>query len=250
MIYIEQDFYLNFINAIKSNDDIALKSMLSDEISRLISERSELIDLLKKINIKTSEKPTNEEFSDVITKNISTDHKLRVGLAYLIAKNNNIVLSKKEKREEEENINDKKEKTDTVTSISTGISTFIKSNKNNLDSFKQEIIEKSNNKSPNFSDFSFKKRDEIIKQESPKEQKKGKTWLWVLLGLAVVGGGIYLAHKKGWISFGKGNNPDLGGVNTLDGGGAVTNVGSPSMDVPTPSVSVQSVPNVTSVPNV
>jgi len=254
MIYIEQDFYSNFTNAVKSNDDNAIRSMLSDEISRLISQRKDLTDLLKKININYSETPTNEELSNIIISNISNDHKLRVGLAYLIAKNNDIVLPKKDEREkEDENIEDsKKVKTDTVTSISTSISTFIKSNKNNLDSFKEEIIEKSNNKAPNLSEFSIKKRDEIMKEEAPKEEKKSKTWLWVLLGLAVVGGGIYLAHKKGWISFGKGNgnNPDLGGGNTLDGGGAVANVGNSSMEIPTPSVPVQSVPVTTSIPSV
>jgi hypothetical protein len=254
MIYIEQDFYSNFTNAVKSNDDNAIRSMLSDEISRLISQRKDLTDLLKKININYSESPTNEELSNIIINNISNDHKLRVGLAYLIAKNNDIVLPKKDEREkEDENIEDgKKVKTDTVTSISTSISTFIKSNKNELDSFKQEIIEKSNNKAPNLSEFSIKKRDEIMKEEAPKEEKKSKTWLWVLLGLAVVGGGIYLAHKKGWISFGKGNgnNPDLGGGNTLDGGSAVASLGNPSMEVPTPSVPVQSVPVATSVPSV
>ena len=178
MIYIEQDFYSNFTDAVKSNDDVAIGSMLSDEISRLISERKDLTDLLKKININYSEKPTNEELSDTIISNISNDHKLRVGLAYLIAKNNDIVLLKKNEREKEEDENiesSKKSKTDVVTSISTSISTFIKSNKNNLDSFKQDIIEKSNNKAPNLSEFSIKKRDEEIKAETkPKEDKKSK----------------------------------------------------------------------------
>ena len=253
MIYIEQDFYSNFTNAVKSNDDVAIGSMLSDEISRLISERKDLTDLLKKININYSDKPTNEELSDIIISNISNDHKLRVGLAYLIAKNNDIVLLKKTEREneeEDENIeSSKKSKTDTVTSISTSISTFIKSNKNNLDSFKQDIIEKSNNKAPNLSEFSIQKRDEVNTQEKPKEEKKSKTWLWVLLGLAVVGGGIYLAHKKGWIQFGKGNanSPDLGnGADVLsEGGNIVANAGASSIDVPTPSISVtQNVPNI------
>lgn len=252
MIYIEQDFYSNFTNAVKGNDDNAIRSMLSDEISRLISQRKDLTDLFKKINISFSENPTNEELSNTIINNISNDHKLRVGLAYLIAKNNDIVLSKKNEREkEDENIEDtKKVKTDTVTSISTSISTFIKSNKNNLDSFKQEIIEKSNNKAPNFSEFSVKKRDEIKKEEAPKESKKSKTWLWVILGLAVVGGGIYLAHKKGWISFGKGNgsNPDLGGGTTPDGG-SITDISSPTpIEVPASSGTIPA--NTSPVTNV
>ena len=73
-----------------------------------------------------------------------------------------------------------------------------------------------------------------------------------MLGLAVVGGGIYLAHKKGWISFGKGNgnNPDLGGGSTLDGGEAVAGLGNPSMEVPTPSVPAPSVPVTPSISNV
>lgn len=229
MIYIEQDFYLNFINAVKSNDDNSIQSMLSDEVSRLISQRKDLIDLFGKININYTEKPTNEELTELIITNMPTDHKLRVGLAYLIAKNNNIILPKKDDSKDESK--DGKNKVDTVTSISTAISSFIKTNKNNFDSFKEEIIEKSNNKSPNFSEFSMNKREEIKKQEAPKEVKKNKTWMWVLLGLVVIGGGIYLAHKKGFIKFGKGdlNAPDLSNANVS---GDISNLNTPSLENP------------------
>lgn len=227
MIYIEQDFYSNFTNAIKSNDDDAIRSMLTDEISRLISQRKDLTDLLKKISINISENPTNEELSNIIVNNITDDHKLRVGLAYLIAKNNDVLPKNSDKKEDEENKDGKKQKSDTVISISTSISTFIKAN-NNLDSFKQDIIEKSNNKSPNYSETTLKKKveEEIKKQEAPKEEKKSNTLLWVLLGLAVVGGGIYLAYKKGWIRFGTGNSdvPNLAGSLTENTTSLVNNV--------------------------
>ena len=222
MIYIEQDFYLNFTNAVKSNDDNALRNMLSDEISRLISERTQLTDLLKKLSIVITDKPTNEELSNVITSNITNDNKLRVGLAYLIAKNNDIVLKKKTEKEEKEEKeeNSKKANTDTVALISTSISAFIKSIGNKINDFKDEIILKSNNKAPNLSEFSLSKQEQILKEKQPAkkeeeiEPKKSKKWLWILLGIAVVGGGIYLAHKKGWIKFGKGDsNSDLGAGN-------------------------------------
>lgn len=222
MIYIEQDFYSNFNNAVKSNDDNALRNMLSDEISRLISERTQLTDLLKKLSIVITDKPTNEELSNVITNNISNDNKLRVGLAYLIAKNNDIVLAKNNEKEEKEGEkeNSKKANTDTVALISTSISAFIKSIGKDMEDFKNEIILKSNNKAPNLSEFSLSKQEQLLKEKQPTkkeeetEPKKSKKWLWILLGLAVVGGGIYLAHKKGWVKFGKGDsNSDLGGGN-------------------------------------
>jgi hypothetical protein len=225
MIYIEQDFYLNFTNAVKSNDDNALRNMLSDEISRLISERTQLTDLLKKLSIVITDKPTNEELSNVITSNITNDNKLRVGLAYLIAKNNDIVLNKKTEKQEKESKeekeeNSKKANTDTVALISTSISTLIKSIGKNIEDFKNEIILKSNNKAPNLSEFSLSKQEQLLKEKQPvkeeeeKTPKKNKKWLWILLGIAVVGGGIYLAHKKGWIKFGKGDgNSDLGAGN-------------------------------------
>jgi hypothetical protein len=50
--------------------------------------------------------------------------------------------------------------------------------------------------------------------------------LWVLLGLAVVGGGIYLAYKKGWIKFGTGNSdvPNLTDALTENTANLVSNV--------------------------
>jgi hypothetical protein len=242
MIYIEQDFYLNFTNAVKSNDDNALRNMLSDEISRIISERTQLTDLLKKLSIVITDKPTNEELSNVIANNITNDNKLRVGLAYLIAKNNDIVLQKKnEKEEEKEKENSKKANTDTVALISTSISTLIKSIGKNIEDFKNEIILKSNNKAPNLSEFSLSKQEQLLKEKQPvkeeeKTPKKSNKWLWIILGLAVVGGGIYLAHKKGLIRFGKadGNsNLSAGDLNLTD-----TNLGDISLEnIPSSNIS-------------
>lgn len=204
MIYIEQDFYSNFTSAVKSNDDSSVQNMLSDEISRLISSRKDLLDLLKKININYSEQPTNEELSNIIVSNIISDNKLRVGIAYLISKNNGLLFKEKQERENKDNKTDKK--TDTVVLISTNIGTFVQSNKDNLNSFKEDLILKSNNKSPNYSKLSLDKKEELSKLDKPKSTKKNKTWLWVTLGLIVIGGGVYLAYKKGWIKFGNSNN--------------------------------------------
>lgn len=214
MIYIEQDFYSNFTNAIKSNDDSSIQSMLSDEISRLISSRGDLLDLLKKININYSEQPTNEQLSEIITSNILNDNKLRVGIAYLISKNNGLLIKDKQERENKDNKTDKK--TDTVVFISTTIGTFVQANKDKLNEFKEELIVKSNNKSPNYSKLSLNKKEELNKLENPKSTKKSKTWLWITLGLIVIGGVSYLAYKKGWIKFGNQNvDPNLG-ANNMD----------------------------------
>ena len=69
--------------------------------------------------------------------------------------------------------------------------------------------------------------------------------MWVLLGLVVIGGGIYLAHKKGFIKFGKGdlNAPDLSNANVS---GDISNLNTPSLEnpiqvnnIPQPNINTQ-----------
>jgi hypothetical protein len=92
MIYVENDFYSNFNGAVKADDDTVVQSMMVDQISNLIAKRrGEVIQLFQKIGIKLSQNPSNEEISDRLVRSLKSSKKLQVGLAYLIAKDNNIL---------------------------------------------------------------------------------------------------------------------------------------------------------------
>ena len=89
MIYLENDFYSNFSSMVESNDDVSLNGMFVDQISNLIAfKKPDLISLFGKIGIKVSNNPTNKELSNTIAKNLKTNKKLQIGIAYLIAENN------------------------------------------------------------------------------------------------------------------------------------------------------------------
>jgi hypothetical protein len=205
MIYVKSDFYSNFSNAVKANDDPTIKGMLVDEFSTLItSSRPELIDVFNKVNIKVSEKPTNEEIVSAIANNLRTNKKLQAGLAYLVAKDNDILASAEKTSRTEGEGDQKEEKTkqidwnrsaDTVTSIASTIGIFADTlSGERLTQFEKELKEKANTKSPNYSSQAYTKKT----KSEPK--KKNKRNLLIFIGLVVVGGSIYYAYKKGMFS--------------------------------------------------
>jgi hypothetical protein len=129
MIYVENDFYSNFQGAIKSNDDQSLKVMVIDQISTLIAKhRGELLELFQKAGVRTSVNPSNEEIVNLIIENIKVNVKLRAGLSFLIAKNNDLLATAvkntrkgdKKEKEKQEKIN-YEESADTVTYIANSI---------------------------------------------------------------------------------------------------------------------------------
>ena len=62
MIYLENDFYSNFNSMVKANDEMAIKEMFIDQISSVVAfNKAGLLDLFKKVGIKTSANPTNKE---------------------------------------------------------------------------------------------------------------------------------------------------------------------------------------------
>lgn len=92
MIYVENDFFSNFNGAVKADDDVALQGMLVDQFSNLIARRrGEVIQLFQKLGIKLSENPSNEEIVDRLVRTLPVSKKLQVGLAYLIAKDNDLL---------------------------------------------------------------------------------------------------------------------------------------------------------------
>ena len=225
MIYLENDFYSNFNSMVESNDDLSLKSMFIDQISNLIAfKKDELISLFGKIGIKVSKKPTNKELSNIIATNIKGNKKLQIGLAYLIAEDNNILQQEmKKSRPNDDGLDsfdgtdatDVKTKpakpkksidwgksADAVTSIAGSISVLADTlTQTKTGQFADDLNGQSNVKSP----------EEIAKEEESKkleEAKKKRRRRNIIIGVVVIALGVtaFIGYKKGW--FGKGqSNP-------------------------------------------
>ena len=226
MIYLENDFYSNFNSMVESNDDLALKSMFIDQISNLIAYRkNDLINLFGKIGIKVSKKPTNKELSNIIATNLKGNKKLQIGLAYLIAEDNNILQQEMKKSRPSEdgldnfdgtNPTDKKtDKTpkpkkpidwnksaDAVTSIAGSISVLADTiTQSKTGKLATDLNGQANVKSPE----ELAKEEEDKKLQEAKAKRKRRT---IIIGVVVLALGItaFIGYKKGW--FGKGqSNP-------------------------------------------
>jgi hypothetical protein len=217
MIYLENDFYSNFNSMVDSNDDLALRSMFIDQISNLIAYRkNELIDLFNKIGIKVSKNPTNKELSKIIATNIKGNKKLQIGLAYLIAENNNILQQEMKKSRPNDdgldsfdgaNPNDKRIKpakprksidwnktADAVTSIAGSISVLADTiTQNKTGQFADDLNVQATVKSP----------EELAKEEEDRklaEAKKKRRNRNIIIAVVVVAAGItaFIGYKKGW----------------------------------------------------
>lgn len=227
MIYLENDFYSNFNSMVESNDEVSTKSMFIDQISNLIAyKKDDLVSLFNKIGIKVSSNPTNKELSNTIANNIKSNKKLQIGLAYLIAENNNILQQEvKKSRPSDDGLDSfegedgKKTKTpkvkkpidwnkgaDAVTSIAGSISVLADTITNTkTGQFADDLNNQSNVKSP----------EEIAKEEEDKkiaDAKKKKRRKNIVIGVVVVAVIVtaIVGYKKGWFGkLGKGEvNPN------------------------------------------
>ena len=225
MIYLENDFYSNFNSMAESNDDVSMKGMFIDQISNIIAyKKDDLVSLFDKIGITVSKKPTNKELSDTIANNLKSNKKLQIGLAYLIAENNNILqqeMKKSRPNDDEDSFDGTKKRreakppreakaprdrkpidwdksADAVTSIAGSISvladtlTQVKSGQ-----FANDLNTQAEVKSPE----ELKKEAEAKKIADAKKKKRNRN---IMIGVGVVALGItaYIGYKKGW--FGKG----------------------------------------------
>lgn len=202
MIYVENDFYSNFQGAVKSNDDQSLMVMVVDQLSTLVAKnRGEVLELFQKAGVRTSNNPSNEEIIRLIIENIKVNVKLRAGLSFLIAKNNDLLATavkntrnkgdKENSDTQQEKINYEKS-ADTVTYIANSINVLINDlSPQKLNSLKSKLIQQTNNKAPNFSSQAYSK----VEGETNPPKKKSNMWKWVLL--IAVAGGVYYAYKKG-----------------------------------------------------
>lgn len=224
MIYLENDFYSNFNSMVESNDEISLKSMFIDQISNLIAYRkSDLVSLFNKVGIKVSDKPTNKELSDLISTNLKSNKKLQIGLAYLIAEDNNLMQQEIKKTRENEDLSfignkkgtetnktdatkpkkpvDWNKGADAVTSIAGAISVLADTvTQTKTGGFSSDLNNQSNIKSP----------EEIAKEAESKkieEAKKKRRKRNIIIGVVVIALGVtaFIGYKKGWFSKGQAN---------------------------------------------
>jgi hypothetical protein len=214
MIYLENDFYSNFSSMVESNDDVSLSKMFVDQISNLIAfKKNDLVSLFGKIGIKVSNNPSNKELANIIAKNIKGNKKLQIGIAYLIAENNDILQQEYKKGRpsddtdafEGEKDNKPKEpkkprkpvdwnkSADAVTSIAGSISVLADTlTQSKTGQFADDLNNQSNVKSP----------EEVAKDEEAKSlaDKKKKTKRNIIIGVVVVSLIVtaYFGYKKGW----------------------------------------------------
>ena len=221
MIYLENDFYSNFNSIAQSNDDVSMKNLLIDQISNLIAfKKDDLVSLFGKIGIKVSNNPTNKELSNTIAKNLKTNKKLQIGIAYLIAENNNVLQQEMKKNrptdytesfEGDKNKEPKQPKTrkpidwsktaDSVTAIAGSVSVLSDSiTQAKTGVLANEILDQSNIKSPE--QIAIDIENKKIEDLKAKKRKRN-----ILIAVVVIGIGItaYIGYKKGWFSKGQSN---------------------------------------------
>jgi hypothetical protein len=220
MIYLENDFYSNFSSMVEANDEVSLNRMFVDQISNLIAyKKSDLVSLFGKVGINVSKNPTNKELANLIAKNIKSNKKLQIGIAYLIAEDNDILQQEFKKGRPSDDTDafegekDKKPKepkkprkpvdwnksADAVTSIAGSISVLADTlTQTKTGQLADDLSNQANVKSP----------EEIVKEQEAKSlaDKKKKRQRNIIIGVVAVGLIVtaYFGYKKGW--FGKGES--------------------------------------------
>lgn len=84
-IFVSHNFTDNFLNAIGASDNFMLSEMIIDEVGKLIVEnKREVVDLLRKHNIGVSIRDNNVKISQMLSRYISSDPKIRYEITDLI----------------------------------------------------------------------------------------------------------------------------------------------------------------------
>lgn len=207
MIYLENDFYSNFNSMQKSNDEISMRGLLFDQISSIIAyNKSGLLDLFGKVGIKTSDKPTNNELTILVINNIKSNQKLQIGLAYLIAEQNNLLQEQaKNERNDEFSGNDGKkqkpkrdfkETADVVTSISNSIKVVADTITNtNAGKVQGDLETQVNSKSPE--EIQLEQQQGGQEDREIERKKKQKRNIIIGVVLVAISVGVFIAYKKG-----------------------------------------------------
>ena len=212
MLYIKDDFYSNFTAIAKSNDTMAMRGIMIDQISNLIADRrGDVIDTIKKSSVKLSDNPSNKELVKAISDNIKSNKKMLVGLSYLVAKQNDILQAEYKKDRDYEMSFDGETKNTTKapkTPSKVDWTKFADTTKTIADSFtvtadaltgakagafQDELLSKTNAKSPE----QIQEEQKAQEQQNQAKSKRRRNII-IVVGLLVVAGGVFWAYKKGY----------------------------------------------------
>ena len=95
MIFPYHDFYSNFTASVKSGDDTMIINMVVNELSDLVVyDTTNLVAAINKVNIKATEKLSDEELIDLILTNLPTNTNLLNAVSFLIAEYNSSINKK------------------------------------------------------------------------------------------------------------------------------------------------------------
>jgi hypothetical protein len=97
MIWIQHDFYNNFVQSIDTEDIEMSFDIFRSELSDLLTYRSQsLFNLFDKLKIKHKKKATYEELVDIVIDEIKKNEKFVRGLSFLIGESNEVVKNNKD----------------------------------------------------------------------------------------------------------------------------------------------------------
>jgi hypothetical protein len=97
MIWIQHDFYNNFVQSIDTEDIEMSFDIFRSELSDLLTYRSQsLFNLFDKLKIKHKKKASYEELVDIVIDEIKKNEKFVRGLSFLIGESNKVVKNNKD----------------------------------------------------------------------------------------------------------------------------------------------------------
>jgi hypothetical protein len=189
MIILKNDFYSSFAGACKSGDGSLVKNITINQLSDLVAyDEKSVISLMNKVGVGIAPDASDKEIVKALVENLKHNEKLRRGIAYLVADNNDLLNLKKTKGS-----NGKKEKVQkkamvgVIDNIFHGFSNV--TGGINTDEDKKSLEDELNNSVEN-----KVKTSGINKPNNNKKStaKKNNFHWWLLGGIAVVVGGVII----------------------------------------------------------
>ena len=178
MKYPEKTFTSNFAGAYKSQDDEITRDLLYHELGWLIAnDKKDVLAMLKEIGVTVNAKASDADIINAIVSN-SSNRRLHIGVAYLIADKNN---DSKTKQGEDDNST---ESQDQVSDITSAVGTIFNGTPKSM---AISYLTKSTTANKNGGSSSF----------TGSTGKKIYLGYWILAGVILVGVGtyFYMKHK-------------------------------------------------------
>jgi hypothetical protein len=167
MIWVQHDFYQNFVSSVDSSDIELSLDIFRSELSDLLTYKSKsLYELFDKLKVKYRKKASYEELLDIVLREIKTNEKFVRGLSFLIGEANEVVKKNKDVKWEK-----------LLNQITKGINIIAKyflDNPQKEQRFKRQMLDMIGLKSS------------VLGDDNRELNKKDNTVLWII-GLAVVG---------------------------------------------------------------